>query len=328
MSSINKKVQKRILVTGAAGFIGFHFCKKILDKTKYEVFGIDNLNNYYSVKLKKDRIKILNKSKKFYFEKIDISDYQKLKKFFFEKKIDVIFNFAAQAGVRYSLVNPNSYINSNLKGFLNILELAKINKTKVIYASSSSIYGDQNKFPVKETFKGTQKNLYASTKAMNENLASIYHLNFHIPLMGLRFFTVYGEWGRPDMLYLKYLDSIKNNKLVNLFNFGNHTRDFTYIEDVVEILLRILKLKKINCFKNGIYNICSSKPIKLNTFLKFIENTYGKKCKIKKIAKQKIEILKTHGSNNKIKNLTKKRKFTNFKVGLNRTVSWFKNYSF
>ena len=321
-------MKKNILVTGAAGFIGFHFCKKILSVKNCKVFGIDNLNNYYSVKLKMDRLNILKKNKNFTFSKIDISEMNSLKKFFLSKKIDIIFNFAAQAGVRYSLINPESYIKSNLKGFLNILELAKIKKTKLIYASSSSIYGDQKKFPISEKSNGIQKNLYASTKALNEKLANLYFKNFDVPVMGLRFFTVYGEWGRPDMLYLKYLSAIKKGKIINLYNFGNHTRDFTYIDDVSEILLKLAHIKNKKYFRNNIMNICSGKPIRLKDYLKFIEKLYGKKCKTKKIAKQKIEILKTHGSNTKIKKLVKKNKFINYKVGLNNTVKWFKSYYF
>ena len=321
-------MKKNILVTGAAGFIGFHFCKKILSVKNCKVFCIDNLNNYYSVKLKMDRLNILKKSKNFTFSKIDISEMNSLKKFFLSKKIDIIFNFAAQAGVRYSLINPESYIKSNLKGFLNILELAKIKKTKLIYASSSSIYGDQKKFPISEKSNGIQKNLYASTKALNEKLANLYFKNFDVPVMGLRFFTVYGEWGRPDMLYLKYLNAIKKNKTIYLYNFGKHTRDFTYISDVIEILVKLVKIKDKKYYQNNIFNICSGKPINLITYLKFIDKIYGKNCKIKKITKQKIEIIKTHGSNDKIKKLIKKKKFVDYKEGLRNTVNWFKSYYF
>ena len=325
---MKNRSKKKILVTGSAGFIGYHFCEKVLKNSNYSIYGIDNLNSYYSVDLKKDRIQRLKKYKNFHFKKIDISDFKALKSFYLKNKIDVIFNFAAQAGVRYSLVNPESYIKSNLKGFANVLDIAKIKKTKIIYASSSSVYGDQKKFPIKEEYRGEQKNLYAHTKAKNEELASLYSKKYRLPLMGLRFFTVYGEWGRPDMLYLKYLQSIKKNKLVKLYNFGKHTRDFTYIGDVVDILYKILMLKQKSCFKNNIYNICSNNPVSLISFLRYIEKIYGKKCKIKKIPKQEIEILKTHGSNNKIKKLLKKDKFINYKDGLANTVKWFKTYSF
>ncbi len=320
------KVRNNILITGAAGFIGFHLADEILKRTNSKVIGIDNLNDYYSVKLKKKRISLLKKNKNFKFYKIDISNSFKLKNFFKKNKIDLIFNLAAQAGVRYSLINPESYIKSNLTGFINILECAKIKKTKVIYASSSSIYGDQKKFPIKENMKGVQKNLYASTKALNENIAGLYFKNFKVPTIGLRFFTAYGEWGRPDMLYLKYLLALKNRKTVKLFNYGNHIRDFTYIKDIREILFKLSKIKSPKNFQNNILNICSNSPIKLKSYLSYIEKIYGKKCKIKKISKQKIEILKTHGCNKKIKRLIKKNKFTDFKEGVRNTVSWFKSY--
>ena len=197
---MKNRSKKKILVTGSAGFIGYHFCEKVLKNSNYSIYGIENLNSYYSVDLKKDRIQRLKKYKNFHFKKIDISDFKALKSFYLKNKIDVIFNFAAQAGVRYSLVNPESYIKSNLKGFANVLDIAKIKKTKIIYASSSSVYGDQKKFPIKEEYRGEQKNLYAHTKAKNEELASLYSKKYRLPLMGLRFFTVYGEWGRPDML--------------------------------------------------------------------------------------------------------------------------------
>ena len=201
-----------------------------------------------------------------------------------------------------------------MRGFLNILELAKDKKIRTIYASSSSIYGDQKKFPIKENFIGIQKNLYASTKNINEELAKIYNKSFDIPIMGLRFFTVYGEWGRPDMLYLKYLNAIKKNKTIYLYNFGKHTRDFTYISDVIEILVKLVKVKDKKYYQNNIFNICSGKPINLITYLKFIDKIYGKNCKIKKITKQKIEIIKTHGSNTKIKKLVKKRNLSIIKM--------------
>tara|TARA_E500000178_G_scaffold205142_1_gene202760 strand:+ start:15956 stop:16933 length:978 start_codon:yes stop_codon:yes gene_type:complete len=320
------KIRNTILITGAAGFIGFHLADEILKKSNSKVIGIDNLNDYYSVRLKKKRISLLKKYKNFKFHKIDISDSFKITNVFKKNRVDLIFNLAAQAGVRYSLINPESYLRSNLRGFINILECAKIKKTKLIYASSSSVYGDQKKFPIKENIKGVQKNLYASTKALNEDIAELYLRSFKIPTIGLRFFTVYGEWGRPDMLYLKYLDALKNRKTINLFNYGNHVRDFTYIKDVREILFKLSNLKSPKNFQNNILNVCSNSPINLKSFISYIEHIYGKKCKIKKISKQKIEIFKTHGCNKKIKKLVKKRKFVNFKEGVRNTVSWFKNY--
>ncbi len=313
-----------ILITGSAGFIGFHLAKKILNSTKHNVIGVDNINNYYSIKLKYQRLRILKKNKKFIFKKINIENKKNLDSFLKNKKIDIIYHLAAQAGVRYSLVNPESYLKSNITGFFNILEFAKNNNIKkMIYASSSSVYGDQPKFPIKENFNTNQKNLYAVTKYFNEKLAQLYFENFKLNLLGLRFFTVYGEWGRPDMLYFKYLNALKNNETITLYNKGNHYRDFTYIADVIEMMLKIKNFNNKH-YTNKIFNICSGKSINLIKYLKEIETLYGKKCKIKKIAKQKIEIFKTHGDNNIIKKLTNKKEFRNYKYGLKKTVEWFK----
>lgn len=318
--------KKTILITGAAGFIGFHLSRNLLEKN-YKVMGIDNINSYYSVKLKKDRLKILKKYKNFIFKKIDLSNFKQLNLFLRKKKIDVIYNLAAQAGVRYSLKDPKSYIKSNIEGFHNILEITKLKKIrKFIYASSSSVYGDQKKFPTTEKNYGEQKNLYSLSKNFNEKLAQLYYDSFKTNSIGLRFFTVYGEWGRPDMLYYKYMNAIKERKTIQLYNFGNHTRDFTYISDVVDILCRILDLNEKKYFRNNIFNICSGNPINLISYLKFIDKTFGKKCNIKKIPKQNIEILKTHGSNEKIRKLVKKKNFINYKDGLIKTVNWFKKY--
>ena len=318
----------KILITGCAGFLGFHLSKKLLQNKKNSITGIDNLNDYYSVKLKNKRLNILKKNKNFHFKKIDIENKKKLNNFLNKKKIDIIYHLAAQAGVRYSLVNPESYLKSNIEGFFNILEFARLKKIKkIIYASSSSVYGDQKKFPIKENFKKNQKNLYAITKDFNEKLAQLYFDNFKLKLVGLRFFTVYGAWGRPDMIYFKYLNSLKFNRLITLYNNGNHYRDFTYIDDVVEMMLKIKNLNN-NIFTNKTFNICSGKSINLIKYLKEIERLYGKKCKIKKIGKQKIEIFKTHGDNTLIRKLVNKNKFINYKIGLKETVNWFKNFHF
>ena len=316
----------KILITGCAGFLGFHLSKKLLQNKKNSITGIDNLNDYYSVKLKNKRLNILKKNKNFYFKKIDIENKKKLNNFLNKKKIDIIYHLAAQAGVRYSLVNPESYLKSNIEGFFNILEFARLKKIKkIIYASSSSVYGDQKKFPIKENFSKNQKNLYAITKDFNEKLAQLYFDNFKLKLVGLRFFTVYGAWGRPDMIYFKYLNSLKFNRSITLYNNGNHYRDFTYIDDVVEMMLKIKNLDN-SIFTNKTFNICSGKSISLIKYLKEIERLYGKKCKIKKIGKQKIEIFKTHGDNKLIRKLINKNKFINYKIGLKETVNWFKNF--
>ena len=308
-----------------AGFIGFKLAEKLL-KASHTIYGVDNINNYYSVNLKKQRLKILKKNKNFLFKKIHIENKKKLNNFLNKKKIDIIYHLAAQAGVRYSLVNPESYLKSNIEGFFNILEFARLKKIKkIIYASSSSVYGDQKKFPIKENFTKNQKNLYAITKDFNEKLAQLYFDNFKLKLVGLRFFTVYGAWGRPDMIYFKYLNSLKFNRSITLYNNGNHYRDFTYIDDVVEMMVKIKNLNN-SIFTNKTFNICSGKSINLIKYLKEIERLYGKKCKIKKIGKQKIEIFKTHGDNTLIRKLINKNKFINYKIGLKETVNWFKNF--
>tara|TARA_B100001093_G_scaffold262053_1_gene250466 strand:+ start:12812 stop:13771 length:960 start_codon:yes stop_codon:yes gene_type:complete len=315
----------KILITGVAGFIGFKLAEKLL-KDNHTIYGVDNINNYYSVNLKKQRLKILKKNKSFFFKKIHIENKKKLNNFLNKKKIDIIYHLAAQAGVRYSLVNPESYLKSNIEGFFNILEFARLKKIKkIIYASSSSVYGDQKKFPIKENFSKNQKNLYAITKDFNEKLAQLYFDNFKLKLVGLRFFTVYGAWGRPDMIYFKYLNSLKFNRSITLYNNGNHYRDFTYIDDVVEMMIKIKNLDN-SIFTNKTFNICSGKSINLIKYLKEIEKLYGKKCKIKKIGKQKIEIFKTHGDNTLIRKLINKNKFINYKIGLKETVNWFKNF--
>ena len=219
----------RILITGAAGFIGFSLSNYLL-KNNHKVFGIDNFDKYYSLSLKKKRLKILNKSNNFIFNQIDINNKKKLKYFFRGKRIDIIINLAAQAGVRHSFEKPIKYINVNILGFLNLIEAAKDNKIKkFIYASSSSVYGENNNFPLKENENLNPKNIYAVSKKLNEETAEMYHKINGINFIGLRFFTIYGEWGRPDMLLFKILSSAFKKTVLNLNNDGKHYRDFTYI---------------------------------------------------------------------------------------------------
>ena len=312
----------KILITGVAGFIGCNFAKYLLKKKNYKIIGIDNLNNYYSPRKKKKRLKELRKYKNFNFYKLDIKYIKNLDNIF-NKKIDVIFHFAAQAGVRYSLINPRSYIESNTLGFFNLIESAKKNKiSKFFYASSSSVYGDSNKFPLKENDKINPKNIYGLTKKNNEEIAEIFLKNSKIRAVGLRFFTVFGEWGRPDMLIYKYLESIFNKrKNFYLNNYGNHTRDFTYIKDVCEIMYKLLYRK--NKFNHQVFNICSNKPIKITSILKIIDSYFDKKPKIIKREFQLADVKKTHGSNNKIKKFIKKKKFFNIKKALNSTSNWY-----
>lgn len=315
----------KILITGSIGFIGFHLARSFLNKNKYQIIGIDNIDNYYSTKLKKKRLKELQKYKDFEFQKIDICNRSKINDLFKKYKFKYIFHLAAQAGVRYSLINPKSYVDNNISGFFNILDYAKeYHPNAIFYASSSSVYGERKKFPLKEIYDGKPKNIYALSKKFNEELAKIYADLYNLKIIGLRFFTVYGEWGRPDMFYLKYLLALKKNKAVKLYNYGKHIRDFTYIDDVVEIINRLI-FKKI---KNNheIFNICSNKPIQLKKLIKNFNIITGKKAKLHKVTFQKADVLKTHGDNSKINRLVGKKKYKELFKGLKNTYEWFKKY--
>ena len=315
----------RILITGCAGFIGFNLTLKLLENfSNSKIFGIDNFDNYYSTKLKKDRKKILAKYRKFFFKKIDINNQKNLEKFIFRIKPDIIFNLAAQAGVRYSLVNPRKYVNTNINGFFNLCEIAKkINVKKIFYASSSSVYGDSTNFPLKEDFSIKPKNIYGLSKKINEEMADTYSINSKVKFVGLRFFTVFGPWGRPDMMIQKYIFNSFNNKKFELYNYGNHTRDFTYIDDVTNILL---KLTKKNISRHEIFNICSSRPIHLKKVINKL-NQYLKKSRIVKKSLQKADIKKTHGSNKKIRKFVKYNNFYSFDLGIKNTFDWCYNYN-
>ena len=241
------KKKKKILITGVAGFIGFSLAKRIIDSKKYDVIGIDNLNSYYIKKLKLKRLSILKKQKlKFY--KIDLMEKNKLNNLFKKYNFDIIFNFAAQAGVRYSFENPKSYTDSNIIGFINLIEVAKnFQIDKFIFASSSSIYGDQKPFPKTENSDVNPINLYSLSKLANEQFANSISKKMNTKMIGLRFFTIYGPWGRPDMMILKYLISAYKKLSFPLFNNGDHFRDFTYIDDAINLCISLIdkKIKKI-----------------------------------------------------------------------------------
>lgn len=311
-----------ILITGAAGFIGFHFAKYLLEKN-ITVIGIDNLNNYYSSKLKNIRLSILKKNKNFIFYKKDITEYKKIKKIFIDHNITTIYHFAAQAGVRYSILHPRKYLDSNIKGFFNILEICKdFRIKKLYYASSSSVYGDLKTFPSNENFYTKPKNFYSFSKKTNEDMAEIYSRLYKFKAIGLRFFTVFGEFGRPDMFIFKLLDCFYKKKVFKLNNYGNHTRDFTYINDAVDIVLKI-KVKNISFHE--IFNVCSNRPINLKKIIQIIYNFSGLP-KIKKVSFQQADSLKTHGDNFKILKNTKFKNFTNINLALKNTINWYKNY--
>jgi UDP-glucuronate 4-epimerase len=308
-----------ILVTGAVGFIGFSLCESLIKK-KHKVFGIDNFDTYYSIEIKKKRLKILNKNKNFYFKKIDITHRSRLFNFFKKKKIDIIIHLAAQAGVRYSLINPKKYVDVNIFGFLNIIELAKEKKIKkFIYASSSSVYGDNKKFPLSENQSLNPKNIYGLSKQMNEQIASMYSKFFDLKCIGLRFFTIYGEWGRPDMFLFKLFKATQQNKKFYLNNYGNHKRDFTYVKDAVKIVLKLINYKIVN---NEIFNICSNKPIKILDIIKYFKKKNN--VEVKLIEMHRADVKDTHGDNKKIKKALKRIKFSKFYKCLETTYEWYK----
>ena len=313
----------KVLVTGCAGFIGFHLTKKLLEKN-YIVYVFDNLNKYYYIKLKYSRIRIL---KNFIFKKIDITKTTLLN-YYKSKKIKIIIHLAAQAGVRYSLQNPRAYIDSNLIGSFNILELSKKLKIKhLLMASSSSVYGNSKKFPLKESFNSDfPSSLYAATKKSMEVIAYTYSKNFKLPITCLRFFTVYGPFGRPDMSLFKFTDAIKKNKTVELYNYGNHVRDFTFINDSVDMVLKLIKKPSNKIVPFEILNLANSKPIKLSHYILLLEKILKQKAKLKKIPLQKGDVFKTHGSNLNILKKIGKIKPVKIDEGLRFFVEWYKKY--
>ena len=312
--------KNNILVTGSSGFIGFHICKYFLKKN-INVIGIDNHNSYYDKKLKIKRHNYLLKFKNFIFKKVDITELTKINKILIRYKPKMIIHLAAQPGVRYSFINPQAYIDANITGFVNILESMKRNRVdKLIYASSSSVYGNCNKFPFKEDLQLEPLNFYGQTKLMNEKIANIFQKNFNIKAVGLRFFTVYGPFGRPDMFIPKIIKSIKNNSYVNLYNRGNHIRDFTYVEDVSDIVFKIYQEIFRNQKINEIYNVCGGSKVSLKYLINLIQKFTEKKVKIKLKPFQRGDMLKTHGSKMKLKKVIKNKKFLSFKEGIKKTL--------
>ncbi len=318
----------KILITGAAGFIGSNLCMELVKNKKFKIVGIDNLNDYYDVNLKKDRLKkIIKDSKKnFKFLKVDISNEKKLFALFKKFRFEIVINLAAQAGVRYSLKNPREYIKSNINGFYNVLELSKKFEIKhLIYASTSSVYGKNDFKKLKETNNTDNPlQLYAATKKSNELMAHAYSHLFNLNTTGLRFFTVYGEWGRPDMALFIFVKNILKNKNINVFNKGNHYRDFTYVGDVVKSinLLIIKKPKK----KFNIYNISNSKPISLINFISLIEQKLIKKGKKNYKPIQKGDVFATNSNANALYNFIKYKPNTKIKDGIASFINWYRNY--
>lgn len=311
------------LVTGCAGFIGFHFCKQLF-KANVKVIGIDNLNSYYSRKYKQSRLKLLQKNKNFIFYKFDLNNESKLKKIFEQNKIKSVIHLAAQPGVIYSYSNPHSYTHNNVKATIALIDIVKKFKVKkFVFCSSSSVYGDQKKFPIKETFNRKPINYYAKTKIECEKIILKKFNNSKISVSIIRPFTVYGPYGRPDMLILKILKNNFYKKNLNIFDFGKHKRDFTYVEDVAKIIFKISKIfnKKIN-----ILNICSSNPVSVNYILEILKKKIKFKSKVFYFPKRKGEMQVTYGSNKNLLKNIKKFKFTSINTGLNNTINWFENF--
>ena len=317
-----------ILITGCAGFIGYHISNHLIKNKKNNVYGIDNLNSYYDINLKKKRLSLLTKNTNFKFSKIDIINYQKLQNFFLKKKIKVIIHLAAQAGVRYSINSPRTYVDNNITGFFNILEISRKYKIKhLLFASSSSVYGSYNKLPLNEDMNTDKPDsFYAATKKCNEVMAYSYSNLYNIKITGLRFFTVYGPFGRPDMALFKFTQNIFNNKTIKLHNYGNHERDFTYIDDVSLRIVKLINKPSKNKIPYQIFNIGNGKPEKLKIFLSTIEKITNILSKKKLVGFQKGDVLKTHASTKKIDKVIKYDDKTNINKGIKNFVDWYKKF--
>ncbi|MEM9330009.1 MAG: GDP-mannose 4,6-dehydratase [Pseudomonadota bacterium] len=319
------------LVTGVAGFIGFHVANELLQSGE-TVFGVDSINDYYPVELKKSRLDILkNFGERFQFGQLDISDNLALTQFLTGKTFSKIIHLAAQAGVRYSLENPSVYAQSNLVGHLNMLEVARRCEglEHMLYASSSSVYGGRTDTPFREKDRAdTPISLYAATKKSNELMSHTYAHLFDIPLTGLRFFTVYGPWGRPDMAYFSFTDKILKGEQIHVFNNGNMMRDFTYIDDIVEGVLKIAKdgPKAQTHPPHKVYNIGNNNPEKLEDFLAILESELGKKANRKNLPMQPGDVPTTYADITEINQDYGFKPQTDLQSGLKSFVQWYREY--
>ena len=330
----------KILITGSSGFIGFHLSKFLLEKGN-TIHGVDSMNNYYDVNLKEARLKILLKYKKFSFSKIKLENNKKIENVFIRFKPQIVIHLAAQAGVRYSIDKPRVYLKSNIDGTFNVIESSyKIKVKHLIMASSSSVYGANKKIPFKEIDKTeTQLSIYASTKKSNESMAHSYSNIWNIPITMLRFFTVYGPWGRPDMALFKFTKGIIENKKIDIYNNGKMYRDFTYIDDIVNgIDLLINKppsLKYKKKYKNDslssvapfrVLNIGNTKKVFLLNFIKEIEKQLGKKAIRNYMPLQKGDVKQTLSDTSLLKSITKYNPKTNYKTGIKNFLKWYQEY--
>ena len=315
----------KIVVTGSAGFIGFHISKKLLQDKKNTIIGIDSISSYYSTQIKRKRLALLNKNKNFKFIKANLIKKNKIENIFEKFKPNIVLHIAGQPGVLYSFKNPNSYKINNTKATKTICAVSKkFNVKKFIFASSSSVYGDQKKFPIKESFIKKPKNYYAKTKLICEEIIKKTFLFSNTKFLIFRFFTIYGPYGRPDMFIHKLLDCIKLGKKISLHNKGQNFRDFTYIDDVVKIFMHAIK----NNIKSNTLNICRSKPIKTITLVDLIEKIYKKSSNKNLTGFIRGEMLKTHGSNNLLKKNIKNLKFTDIQNGLKKTILIYKKFGY
>ena len=314
----------KILVTGCCGFIGMHACRKLI-KVGYEVIGMDNINDYYSILLKKDRLNALRKLNKFQFHQDDICNDRNLIGIFKKYKPNKVLHLAAQAGVRYSIENPHNYIQSNIVGFMNILEDCKIfNVESLIYASSSSVYGKNQKLPFSENDRtDKQISIYATTKKSNEIMAHAYNNLFGLKSTGLRFFSVYGPWGRPDMAMFKFADKIMNDLPIDLYNNGEMKRSFTFIEDVVNGIVLALEANH-SC---EIFNIASDKVEKLSSIVDLIESQLCKKAKINMMEMQPGDVKETEADISHSKKLLGFQPTSTIQDGISSFIGWYKKYS-
>jgi len=333
-------VNKKVLVTGAIGFIGYHLTERLL-KEGYSVVGIDNINSYYDIRLKYAKLPILGikedsiwpnipyqstKHKLFKFVKLDIKDRYNLEKLFETEKFDIVCNLAAQAGVQYSIKDPHTYIENNITGFINIIDACRQNKIEhFVYASSSSVYGNREDVPFKETDNVDHPiSLYAASKKSNELIAHSYSHLFSLKTTGLRFFTVYGPWGRPDMAPYIFVKNISDGKPITVYNNGKMDRDFTYIDDIIGGILKVIIGNSIISNYN-IYNIGNSNPVNLNTFICTIEEVIGKKAKIQYEQIRDGDVIRTFSDITKLSLDFDYNPIVNIELGLKKFVDWYNN---
>lgn len=321
---------KKILVTGGAGFIGFHFSKKLLE-LGCQVVGFDNLNEYYDVKLKYDRLAILQEFEQFQFIKGDLADKNALEQLFEAERPDIVVNLGAQAGVRYSIENPEAYMQSNMIGFFNVLECCRHYPVEhLVYASSSSVYGANKKIPFSTEDKvDNPVSLYAATKKSNELMAHCYSKLYGIPSTGLRFFTVYGPYGRPDMAYFSFTQKIMKGETIKVFNHGDMYRDFTYVDDIVAGMINILSnppKKNENCVRYKIYNIGNNKPEKLMYFIETLEKCLGKEAKKEFYPMQPGDVYQTYADVTDLIEDFDFKPSTPIEEGLQKFAEWYREY--